>query len=124
MDKEKAIAGEAPAIEEFGGVHREQRLDLDSFLLYIHNTCEDLLRGKIQASVTSRVKSWDSLHKKLKRRHATRHYAHIEDIEKDDELDIFGLRVRAYFPKQLPEIYKIIEVPSPNSRRDNFVLIG
>lgn len=119
MDKEKATADEAPVIEQFGRVYSEQRQDWESFLMYIHKSCEDLLRGKIQASVTSRLKSWDSLRKKLERRHATKNYAHIEDIE-DDELDIFGVRVRAYFPKQLPEIYKIIESSFTELKRKEF----
>ena len=115
MEKENGVPL-VPAIEDFGEIYEslEERKDWEMFMLHIQTTCEQLMLGKVETSVTSRVKSWDSLRKKLTIRHRTQQYSDSNAIlnglaENDHKLDIIGARIRAFFPKQLKTVREIIE---------------
>lgn len=102
-------------IEKFGARYRANEDNLRAFLSHVHNLIEDLSRDQVQGSVTSRLKSWHSLHTKLQKRvigneeNSPKAYNTVADIEKDEELDIFAARIRVFFPKQMPKAKQIVQ---------------
>ncbi len=110
MNHEDEVVVPVPEIEKYESTYKNEIQDLERFLRHVHVTCEELLRGRIQASVTSRVKTWKSLRKKLYKRNVEKQYPNPEHIKNDVEtLDIVGARIRAFFPKQLQSIYAIVK---------------
>ncbi|GFZ86982.1 hypothetical protein GCM10008018_36410 [Paenibacillus marchantiophytorum] len=70
--------------------------------------CESLLEENgIRAIVTSRAKRPDRLREKLEKRDQERPYTRVEAVY-DDIVDLAGVRIAIYFPKDREEIDKII----------------
>lgn len=110
MAQTEADRNTVSLIEDFGKTYiEEEREHWGVFLWMIHQKCEDLVRGKVQASVTSRVKQWISLEKKLRKMYLEPKDRKVKDINAENIHDIAALRIRAFFPKQLSMLYKIIE---------------
>ena len=66
----------------------------DYALIIINDGLKNL---NIMAFVSGRVKSYESLEKKLRKRNLQKPYQNYEDIM-DDQLDFIGLRICLYFP--------------------------
>ena len=71
--------------------------------------CKEMLKKRnVEANVTGRVKSKDSLMKKLYCWHSTSNFSNRQAIL-NNRLDFVGLRISLYFPDEKAKVIEMIE---------------
>jgi ppGpp synthetase/RelA/SpoT-type nucleotidyltranferase len=96
-------------IKDFMKEFEDHRSDWEQLKDYAIGVINDNLKNsEILAQVTGRVKSNDSLEKKLRARNAEKPYISRDDIL-NNQIDFVGLRIALYFPDQKREVIQILK---------------